>query len=137
MSKIAYILNTGERVLYHPMPYAERDILKRKAKGIEEQIKKYTKKLKDSELTEYWMKDENILKYREILKDVWNFKNDIFVQSEIHVCDGSGCLSEDFKHYGYFYKRGTGYIFYNDYCDKCYEKHIGFYGDIIELVEDK
>lgn len=125
-----YILNNGEKVHNHPMPFSKRNSLVELAKGIANDLK-WTKK-ETGDLTDTWLNNYDVKKYREYMREIWGFCADIFIDSEIAICDK--CESAKFKNYIRKFK-DSDYKFHFSFCDECIAKEKEFWGDTAEFEE--
>lgn len=89
-----YILSDGTKTKDRPYYFSERDEMVDEAKEIAKSLK-WTKKLKGDDFFDVWLNNEDVKKYRQLLKKIWNFAQDLYIVEEKECCEKDGCLNTE------------------------------------------
>lgn len=125
-----YILSDGTKTKNCPYFFSERDAMVDEAKQIAKKLK-YTKKLSDEDLIYEWLNNEDVKKYRELLRKIWGFAQDLYIVEENQCCEKDECINTEnlviFERYATFYQSSYGPDRFL-YCKNCADKEMEFWG---------
>jgi len=89
-----YVLSNGETTTDYPYFFEQVSEWTKEAKEISKKLR-WTKKVNGDEWLKIWRDNPDVQRYRELLRLIWEYKQDVSIVEVKNICDEEGCLNTD------------------------------------------